>query len=1194
MSKIIEKDVENEVVNFVEMPWTIIGSYYKNCHLQRLVRHQLESYNNFINFQIQRTIEMFSPIRIVTDQDYDQMTDNYSLEIIIHMDNFSINRPQIHENDGAVKLMFPKEARLRNFTYSSVTYIDLNIEYIVRTGKELENVKTYRKQIPKVHMGKIPIMLKSDICVLNQYKHYNSSETGECKYDPGGYFIINGSEKVILGQERSAENKAYVFDIRKNNTKYMWNCEIRSVSHSQCISPKQINLYLSNKSNEFGHPIYVNISTNRVKKPIPIFIVFRALGVISDKDICDKILLDIDNEKNSVLLNNLQASAIDAHEYKTQEECIEYLMTQAKFVALNMDKETGQLKKRKFVIDILENDLFPHCYNAIQKQYYLGYMCNKILKAYNGYIMPDDRDSYANKRLDLCGASLNNLHRNNLNRYTKDAKKMIMKEIKSGTWRSTNNYENILNLTNINKIFKSSTLENGIKRALSTGDFSIKNGTGAKVGVAQVLSRLTYTASLSHLRRVSAPIEKSGKLIAPRKLHNSSWGYLCPVETPEGHSVGVVKNLSYMSHTTIYSNNSALMENVLPLIETIETIISEKKSLFGKTKVFVNGCWIGVTNTPYEVYLALKDKKYRGIINIYTSVVFAYSQNEIRVCNDVGRLMRPVLKVKDNKLILKNDILGRLQSGNIVWDDLLSNCYIPESVIEYIDPEEQEYSMIAMNAKILSKVEKNGQIFKYTHCEIHPSTIFGILASCTPFPEHNQSPRNTYQAAQGKQAMGVYVTNYDERVDKTAYLLNYPMRPLVDTRIMTMMKLDKIPTGTNLIVAIMTHTGYNQEDSILINQGSIDRGLALATLYHTEKDEDSEKRNGEAEIRCKPNPMITKKMKTVNGYANYDKLNSSGMVPVNTLIENRDIIMGKVIPIKENRNDPTKTTKYEDQSKMHKTFEDTYIDKNVVDRNGGGYNFAKVKIRTLRKPVIGDKFSSRHGQKGTIGNIIPECDMPFTEDGVKPDIIINPHAIPSRMTIGQLKETLLGKVLLEIGLFGDGTSFEELSVSKICHILQENGYESTGEELLHNGLTGEQLECSVFIGPVFYQRLKHMVNDKVHSRAKGPPVNLTRQPSEGRSKDGGLRFGEMEKDCMVSHGASRFTKDRIYYASDKYAVYICKKCGVIAAYNDKRHIHCCRMCENTTSFAYVKIPYACKLLFQELSVMNVTPRLMTE
>ena len=436
--------------------------------------------------------------------------------------------------------------------------------------------------------------------------------------------------------------------------------------------------------------------------------------------------------------------------------------------------------------------------------------------------------------------------------------------------------------------------------------------------------------------------------------------------------------------------------------------------------------------------------------------------------------------------------------------------------------------------------------------------------------------------------MGVYVTNFDTRMDKTAYVLNYPTRPLVDTRIMDVIKVNQIPSGTNVIVAIMTHSGFNQEDSILFNKGSIDRGLFQATIYHTEKDEDK-KIHGEEEIRCKPDPSKTQKMK----FGNYNKINSNGIIPENTLLENRDIIIAKMIPIKENKNDHTKLIKYEDQSKIYKTNEETYVDKVYMGRNGDGYQFAKIKIRAVRKPVIGDKFSSRHGQKGTIGNIIPEADMPFTSSGIKPDIIINPHAIPSRMTIGQLKETLLGKVLLEVGLFGDGTSFGDLHINDIAKHLQEYGYESKGNDILYNGLTGGQLESSIFIGPAFYQRLKHMVADKQHSRSIGPMVNLTRQPAEGRSRDGGLRFGEMERDCMVSHGASAFTKDRIYNASDKFQVFVCNKCGNIAAYNDTLHVHNCRLCNNRTDFAYTRIPYSCKLLFQELQCMNIMPRLIT-
>jgi DNA-directed RNA polymerase beta subunit len=1590
------KDLKKSVDPYIETPWSIIDSYFRDQHLERLVRHQLESYNNFVGYQIIKTIEMFNPVHIKSENDYDPVSQKYALEIYITFENFHIYRPQIHENNGKIKLMFPQEARLRNFTYASAMTIDLNIKYIIRNGEGLSNTSTFHKTLPKIHIGKLPIMLKSNICVLNQYKYVDNQHTGECRYDTGGYFIINGSEKTVLGQERAAENRVYCFNIAKNNTKYNWSAEIKSVPDFKCISPKQINMMISSKNNGFGQPICIQIP--RVKQPIPLFIVFRALGVISDKEICEYILLDLDVPKYKAMLDNLQASIIEANKHLTKEECIRYITSYVIYTPINMDKETGIRKKHEFTMDVLQNDLFPHCHTIQQKIYFLGYMANKLQKANFELIKADDRDSYINKRVDLTGASLNNLFRNYFNKLVKDMEKQVVKEINNGSWRSTEDYLNIINPTNIYKIIKSTTIENGFKRALATGDFGIKHTNSNKVGVAQVLNRLTYVSSLSHLRRISTPTDKSGKLVPPRKLHNTSWGFLCPAEcfdpetpilmwdgtsklaknivigdvlvddlgkettvrttcsglknmydvipekhnfmkhrvtdnhilslkirghksiietnridrnythsveflnreenkfqqkyfntlkeaedfvngfndddtlditienylklnkrtkdrlvlfktegihwtkkdvemdpyllgmwlgdglsdgcgfalnwktdfetlaywekwaeengsiiskgerykfsvvskknkeaaaaglcnrveeaplkkylrkynllnnkhipneyltndretrlkvlaglidtdgsvrahgheirisqgpanyriiddaytlamslgfscgvkegksqwtdeksgekkfstykeltitghqiceiptllprkklapienntlltrsksfmcskfslvevgegpyvgwqlhdkrgrfclsdglavhnTPEGASVGIVKNLSYMAHITIHSNSMSLYEYVGPHIVPVEEL--KPIDVHDKVKVFINGSWVGITKSePVQLYMLLKDMKCKGIINIYTSITFNYLTQEIRVCNDSGRVTRPLLRVKDRQLLLNKEVIDGLNKNEISWDDLFTDCKITDAVLEYIDPEEQSFSMIATKPSEMYSTNTFDidKIYKYTHCEIHPSTLFGIVASCIPFPDHNQSPRNTYQSAQAKQAMGVYATNYNERMDKTAYVLNYPCRPLVDTRVMNLIKMNQIPSGCNINVAIMTHTGYNQEDSVLINKGSIDRGLFQTTIYHTEKDEDKQKINGDEEIRCKPDPSKTKGMK----FGNYSKVNSKGVMPENSLVESRDVIIAKVTPIKENKNDHTKVIKYEDQSRIYRTVEETYIDKNYIDKNGDGYTFAKVRLRALRKPVIGDKFSSRHGQKGTVGNIIPEADMPFNSSGVRPDIIINPHAIPSRMTIGQLKETLLGKVLVELGLFGDGTSFGDLNVDDISKKLLSLGYESSGNELLYSGLTGEQVECSVFMGPVFYQRLKHMVNDKQHSRSIGPMVNLTRQPAEGRSRDGGLRFGEMERDAMISHGAARFTRGRMYDASDKYSVHICKKCGLVASYNDKLHIHLCRTCDNRTDFSYVEIPYACKLLFQELTTMNVVPRVMTD
>jgi len=1328
-----EKKLLEHLGKYIEEPYHIIESYFEGQHLERLVRHQIESYNHFVNYQILRTIQMFNPVTIRSENDFVIEKDKYFLEVFISFTNFKLYPPQIHENNGATKTMLPQEAKLRNFTYASTMTVDLNIKYVIRNTENMDVPKTIEKTLPKINIGKLPIMLKSSICVLKQNSHINPMYTGECSMDCGGYFIIKGSEKTVLGQERAAENRVYCFD-GKNTAKWDWFAEIKSVPDFKCISPKQIEMMISSKNNGFGNGIFVSVP--RIKQPIELFVLFRALGVESDKDIAKYILLDIEDEKQEDLLKRLQASMIDANKYMTQEEAIKHITSFVAYTPLNMDKETGMRKKREFTIEVLDSDLFPHCHTLQQKLYLLGYMAKKLIQTSLGHLPQDDRDSYINKRIELTGTLLNNLFRNYFNKLVKEMQKQIVREINTGSWRSKEDYENIVNMTNIYKIMKSTTIENGINRALATGDFSIKQSNSSKVGVAQVLNRLTYVASLSHSRRINTPLEKSGELIAPRKLHNTTFGFLCPAETPEGQSIGVVKNISYMAHITIPTNSSSLYEYVKPFLVSVNDTNSE--NLYKKVKVFVNGCWLGITETPIELYSDMKDKKYKGIINIYTSIIFDYKMLEIRVCNDGGRLTRPVLKVKNNRALIDRGVIDRLVSKDLTWNDLLTNCKLNESVIEYIDPEEQNLAMIAMKCKH-GYLQDVNHIFNYTHCEIHPSTIFGVLASCIPFPEHNQAPRNTYQClspdelvwmadgtkkcikdvligdkvlsfnpetlditetnvvnqfvrpnefpiyklktvsgreiiatedhklmtnkgwktigemnknideykilcdynsktkkfdsigiesiesqpdglvsdievesdnhsfiageygfassncAMGKQAMGVYATNYDKRMDKTAYVLNYPSRPLVDTRLMNMIYLNRIPSGTQIHVAIMTHTGYNQEDSVLVNKGSLDRGLFLATIYHTEKDEDKNIIRDEI-IRCKPDPTKTKGIK----FGNYDKLDPNGFIPENELVENRDVIIAKTIPIKENRNDPTKTVKFEDQSKTFRTAEETYIDKNYTGRNGDGYNFAKVRVRTLRKPVLGDKFSSRHGQKGTCGNIIQECDMPFTKNGLRPDIIINPHAIPSRMTIAQLKETLLGKVLLELGMFGDGTSFGNLDIKTISSELLKLGYESYGNEVMYNGLTGEQLETSIFIGPVFYQRLKHMVNDKQHSRSIGPMVNLTRQPAEGRSRDGGFRIGEMERDVMIAHGASRFCRERLYDVSDKYSVYVCKKCGMIAAYNEgnKKYndftIHLCKTCDNKTDFALVDIPYAYKLMAQELQTINVVPRIITE
>ena len=904
---------------------------------------------------------------------------------------------------------------------------------------------------------------------------------------------------------------------------------------------------IQSKETNFGHPMFIQIP--RIKKEIPIWILFRALGLVSDKEICQVILLNLDDAINKKLLTCMKAYIISANDCITQEDAFEYIMKFAMFTPINMDQATGLKKKREFTQKVLDNDLFPHCNTRKEKIYFLGYMVKRLIQVSLNLEPSDDRDSYVNKRLELTGTLLNNLFRNYLNKLIKDMQKQIVREINNGSWRAINDFVNIVNKTNVGKIVKSSTIENGIKRALATGDFGIKSLQSTKVGIAQVLNRLNYASTLSHLRRVNTPIDKSGKLIPPRKLHNTQFGFICPYEVPEGHSVGVVKNKSFMAIVTIYSDVNIIYDNIKSWITPLDELLPHE--LYRCVKVIVNGNWVGIVEQPMVFYRAMKEKKYEGILNRYTSVVFDCRKMEIRLCNDAGRLVRPLLIVDPTtgRPYITKEICRKVQRGELSWDDLLCNHKLEHAVLEYIDAEEQNYALISMNHNVADGGGVNGDKAKYDYAELHPSTILGVLGSCIPFPDHNQSPRNTYQCAMGKQAMGMFATNHHVRMDKTSYVQTYVAQPLVNTHVMNMIGLHNIPSGFTAIVAIMTYSGYNQEDSLIFNQAALDRGLFHATIYHTERDEDK-KINGDEEIRCRPIENKTKGMK----FANYNSINHQGVVPTNSLIRDKDIILGKVIPIKENKNDMTKTIKYADQSKIFRTCEETYIDYNFVQTNGDGYTFAKTKTRAPRKPQIGDKFSSRHGQKGTIGMVLSQDDMPFTEDGIVPDIIINPHCIPSRMTIGQLKETLLGKVLVQLGLFGNGNCFnKKLTIELITEELSKTAYNRHGEEWMTNGMTGERIKSSVFIGPVYYQRLKHMVRDKVHSRAIGPMVVMTRQPSEGRARDGGLRFGEMERDCMLAYGTGKFVNERMYISSDKYQINSCSKCGLMAVYNNEKH-----------------------------------------
>ncbi|KAI9089813.1 hypothetical protein DFS34DRAFT_383073 [Phlyctochytrium arcticum] len=694
---------------------------------------------------------------------------------------------------------------------------------------------------------------------------------------------------------------------------------------------------------------------------------------------------------------------------------------------------------------------------------------------------------------------------------------------------------------------------------------------------------------------------------------NSIVSHNCPAETPEGQACGLVKNLSLMSYVTVGHSVAPIFDFLNEFnMENLEEITPDR--IPRATKVFVNGQWLGIHDDPDTLVKTLRNLRRNVDVTPELSIVRDVADKELRLYTDSGRISRPVFIVQDDqRLALTRDILAKTrpdpetQMRQCEWNYLLE-----EGVIEYLDTEEEETVMIAMDVEDLKRARMEAEGLEppppstdatarlrskaiyarsFTHCEIHPSMILGICASIIPFPDHNQSPRNTYQSAMGKQAMGIFLTNYQVRMDTMANILFYPQKPLATTRAMEFMHFRELPAGQNAVVAIAVYSGYNQEDSLIMNQSSIDRGLFRSMYYRVYMDTEKKVGMVASETFEKPNRDSCLRLK----HGTYEKLDNDGLISPGVRVSGEDVIIGKTVPINEESTEMGQRTAAHtkrDASTPLKSTENGIIDRVMVTTNEAGFKFVKVRVRSVRVPQMGDKFASRHGQKGTVGMTYRQEDMPFSCEGIVPDLVINPHAIPSRMTIGHLVECLLSKLATLTGVEGDATPFTDLTVDQISSALEQFGYQKRGFEVLFNGHTGRKMQAQVYFGPTYYQRLKHMVDDKIHSRARGPVQILTRQPVEGRSRDGGLRFGEMERDCFIAHGAAQFLKERLFDASDAYRVHVCDRCGLMVIADLKRNKYECRVCQNTTEISQIHIPYAAKLLFQELMAMNIAPRLM--
>jgi DNA-directed RNA polymerase II subunit RPB2 len=1220
---IVETKVSKNKIEEDSVSWYVIDKYFKT-NKNILTKHHLDSYNDFIKNGIPRIFKLNNPIINIKEQNPETKEYKYQTKLYLggkSGEKIYIGKPIIYDEGNEIELdrkhyMYPNEARLRNMTYGCSIHFDVDVEFkIINDDGKIEEKSIV---LEKMYFGKIPIMIQSDICILNGLDEEVRYNMGECRNDYGGYFIINGKEKAIVSQEKFANNMLNIKD--KVNDIYSHAAEIRTASEDPSKPVRTLSVRIVSPTPKYSNKqIVVNIPN--VRKPVPLFIVMRALGIISDKDIIKHCLLDM--EKNSNYVDLFIPSIHDAGKVFTQDQAIQYIATLTKHKTVSS------------VMYILMDLFLPNIgeLNFKQKAYYLGYMVFRMLKVYMKDEAPTDRDSFKYKRVELPGTLLYGLFLE----YYKMQLKQIRLDIDNKYYfhvdRYSNDFYSLIEL-NYNEYFSKRITEEGINKAFK-GNWGAQAHT-KRMGVVQDLNRLSYFSFISHLRKINLSMDSSAKVVKPRLLHSTQWGLICPVDTPDGGNIGFHKHLSITAQITSGCSGKPVIDWFYKNgLKSIETLKPEFISQY--TKVFVNGSWIGIVTNPQTIIAKYKLYRRNGLIPVYNSIHWNIQRNEILINTDDGRLVRPIFyksndknqisyKNKDFNELMKNNkhnwinfIIGNtktiinysLKNSTIYEPDELydikdkdKNSFLERNkgIIEYLDTQETEGSMISV---------KHNSSNKYnTHYEIHPSLILGVMGNMIVYPENNQLPRDLFSCGQSKQGVSLYHSNYQNRIDKMGVILNNGQIPLVKSRYFDYITNEQHPYGENAIVAIMSYNGYNVEDALIFNEGSLKRGLFRTTYFNMYETYEQSSKKGGITSDTKVMNISDLDITNLKPAYDYNNLDENGLIKENTYMDDKKIVIGKATT------SLLQPGKYVDNSITPKKGQLGYVDKVFITDDEEGFRIAKVRIREDRVPAIGDKFSSRAGQKGTVGIILPEKDMPFTSSGIRPDIIVNPHALPSRMTIGQLVECLMGKACSFYGGFGDCTAFVNNGPKHklFGSMLTKYGYHNSGCEILMNGMTGEQVDSDIFIGPTYYMRLKHMVKDKINYRARGPRTQLTRQTVGGRANDGGLRIGEMERDGLIAHGIPKFIQDSMMTRGDDYYMAVCNNTGTIAIYNESKDLFISPFADGpikfnkslegnmnveqktkySRNFSIVRVPYSFKLLMQELQTMNIQMRIITE
>lgn len=928
--------------------WAIIGSFFQQYGL---VSQQISSFNNFLEKIMQDVVDENSCITIFPQPNYTlNERPQKSLKYEFHFEQMHVySNPNFHERNNRTTNIYPNQARIRNLTYESKLFIDMRQKIIEIDNYTEEERVTHNNRLPLLGLGAVPIMVRSDYCILHNLSKVERVKAGECEYDEGGYFIINGGEKVIVAQERMTSNFVFVFK-KKQPSKYSWVAEIRSQMERSNDKPNVFHVKLLNRSHDKTIKQVIVCDIPYVHEDIPLVILFRALGIVNDKEILELICYNLND---SQMIELLKASIEEAAPINSVDVAIDIIARRTNRASLSRRED-----RIAYGRDILFKKLLPHLGigsdSQTKKAYFIGYMAQRLCNSVLGRSGEDDRDHYGKKRMDMVGVLLGDLFRSKFQQFKQNLTTSLQAQLKNK--RSDDTTFNVADAFS----HGSRTITEGLRYALATGNWGIKQHQNTRTGVAQVMNRMNFFATLSHCRRCNAPLAKQGKLAKPRQLHNTHWGMICPAETPEGQSCGLIKNLSLMTVVAV-GTPSAHLINFLEENEMENFLDMNPSNLPGKTKIFVNGSWVGVHENAEVLVRNIRNMKRRLDIPQEISIVRDIINKEVKIYTDSGRVQRPLFIVENNKLKIKKShikrLTGRKQKAKISGKDLKEgkeqigidfNSLLKSGIIEFLDIEEEETCMIAMSIRVLAEAEIKRST--YTHCEIHPAMILGVCASIIPFSDHNQSPRNIYQSAMGKQGMGIYASNYQIRMDTLAHLLYYPQKPLCVTKSMEFLHFNSLPSGINSIVAIACFTGYNQEDSVIMNQASIERGFFRSVFYRTYNDQ--ENTDKKIEKFCRPSPSTTIEMRR----GTYDKIDIDGLIFPGTRVSGEDIIIGKVVALDTKKIDLGKKTQ-KDASVPLRRSECGIIDSVMITNNFERAKFVKVKMRSVRIPQIGDKFA---------------------------------------------------------------------------------------------------------------------------------------------------------------------------------------------------------------------------------------------